>query len=102
MISHVDPDSRCCREKGRYCFAKFPLVLLLVGVACLAMTNAFPRYQNLCGGQPMRASVHICCNGRLQDKPYRQPACCGTEAYDAYYYICCGLGDLRRGHNCRN
>ena len=113
----------------RYSFAKFPLILLLMSVACLAITNAAPRYQNLCGRKPMRATVHICCDGqlqyknwfsaccgkdvydyrsqycclgRLQDRPYRQPGCCGDQAYDAYYYICCGLGDLRKGRNCRN
>ena len=113
----------------RYSFAKFPLILLLMSVVCLAMTNAAPRYQHLCGGQPMRATDHICCggqlqyknwfseccgtevfdyrsqyccNGVLQEKPNRRPACCGTKAYDAYSEICCGLGDIRKGHNCRN
>ena len=83
----------------RYSFAKFPLVLLLMSVACLAMTNAYrihiPRYKNRCGGQPMEAMVHICCNGLRQNVPlYEASACCNKTVYTTKDKMCCG-GQIR-------
>ncbi|KAK2158607.1 hypothetical protein NP493_1787g00011 [Ridgeia piscesae] len=63
------------------------------------MTNAFridiPWYQNLCGGQPMEAMVHICCGGRRQNVPlYEASECCGKTVYTTKNRICCG-GQIR-------
>ena len=84
-------------QNFRYRVAKFPLILLLMTVSFVAMTNAFylpvpwTRYLNRCGGQPMEAMVHVCCDGRRQNVPlYEASECYGKTVYTTKDKMCCG------------
>ncbi|GAB6022117.1 hypothetical protein CHUAL_006260 [Chamberlinius hualienensis] len=88
--SYNSSEQLCCQEGHQHRLVPFPA--LDVRVKDVKNTELL----NCCGERVMDSRTHLCCNGNITSKVFKNSGCCGPKVFDLDRFICCGNGFLFR------